>query len=154
MEEEWKNGAVPVHEPKTELPTSREVANVVMSSVVDKELSDSETDLLTTLCRLDWLAELHEAARSFRSILLSGCPSRLDAWLEKYRESGIVRLRSLINGIKRDSNAVKNAMLFKESNGILEGYVNKLKTIKRSMYGRARLNLLRIKMVLPAFSFN
>lgn len=155
MEEEWEKGtAAPIHEPRTSLPPPRKLASIVMGSVVGKELSDSDTALLATLCRLDWLAELHEAARSFRAILTSGCPSRLDAWMEKYGASGIARLQSLINGIKRDTKAVKNAVLFKESNGILEGYVNKLKTIKRSMYGRAKLNLLRIKMVLPDFIFN
>ncbi len=155
MEEEHKNGsAVAVHEPLTGLPTARQMANVVMSSVLDKKLSGAETALMGAISRLDWLAELHEAARSFRNILRSGCPSRLDTWIEKYRTSSVGSLRTFINGIRRDTAAVKNAVLFKESNGILEGYVNKLKTIKRSMYGRAKLDLLRIKMVRPAFSFN
>ncbi len=155
LEQEWENGTTqPIHERLTELPPSRQVANIVMGSVLDKRLSEPEITLLATLTRIDWLSELHEAARSFRDILRSGCPSRLDAWVEKYRGTSIQRFSTFINGIRRDSAAVKNAVLFKESNGILEGYVNKLKTIKRSMYGRAKLNLLRIKMVRYASSFN
>ncbi len=155
MEEEWEKGAAcSVQKPVTELPPSRQLSNIVMRSVLDKKLSESETALLATLTRMEWLSELHEAARTFRDILKSGCPSRLDAWVEKYRGSSIPRFTTFINGIRRDTVAIKNAVLFKESNGILEGYVNKLKTIKRSMYGRAKLNLLRIKMVRSAFSFN
>lgn len=155
MEEECRQGAgSPVHGTMAEMPPVRQVINTVMRSVVGRELTESETSLMSVLRKLDWIVELYDAAHSFREILRSGCPARLDAWMGKYRESGISRLQQFINGISRDSKAVRNAVLFKESNGILEGYVNKLKTIKRSMYGRAKLNLLRIKMVMPAFTFN
>ena len=60
---------------------------------------------------------------------------------------------TFVKGLRMDVAAVRNAVLFRESNGITEGYVNKLKTIKRSMYGRARLPLLKVKMVMPPFTF-
>ena len=155
MEEECRQGTrSPANGAMAELPPVKQVINTVMRSVVGRELTESEASLMTILRKLDWIVELYDAAQSFREILRSGCPARLDAWTGKYRESSISRLLPFINGIIRDYKAVKNAVLFKESNGILEGYVNKLKTIKRSMYGRAKIDLLRIKMVMPAFAFN
>ena len=53
-----------------------------------------------------------------------------------------------------DIKAVKNAMIYHVSNGITEGFVNKLKTTKRVMYGKAKLPLLKIKMVMPTWIFN
>ena len=53
-----------------------------------------------------------------------------------------------------DIKAVKNALINTVSNGITEGYVNKLKMIKRVMYGKAKLPLLKIKMVMPPWIFN
>ena len=53
-----------------------------------------------------------------------------------------------------DLNAVQNAIATNISNGIVEGYVNKLKAVKRTMYGRASLALLKRKMVFSDLCFN
>lgn len=63
-------------------------------------------------------------------------------------------LRSLIYGINIDIKAIKNAIIYDISNGIVEGFVNKLKAVKRMMYGRASINLLRNKMVFGNLYFN
>ena len=65
----------------------------------------------------------------------------------------IKKLETFIKGIILDEKAVKNAIDYTQSNGIVEGLVNKLKTIKRTMYGRAGLELLKRKMVLTNKSF-
>ena len=51
-------------------------------------------------------------------------------------------MQSLGNGIKQDFDAVINSLRFNENNGFLEGNVNRLKAIKRSMFGRAKFPLL------------
>lgn len=53
-----------------------------------------------------------------------------------------------------DIMAVRNAALFRESNGIVEGFVNRLKEVKRTMYGKAKLHLLKVKIIMPPFVFN
>lgn len=53
-----------------------------------------------------------------------------------------------------DLNAVSNSIEYDVSNGIVEGYVNKLKEIKRTMYGRAHVQLLKRKMVIAPILFN
>lgn len=155
MEADWQSGIrqsagcrnAPV-------PSARSVTHTVMKSVLGKELSEYDRKLMDMLRQHGWFEELHEAARSFRLILRSGCPSRVDAWLEKYGKSETSRFQTFMNGLRRDIVAVRNAVLFKESNGIVEGYVNKLKAVKRSMYGKAKLDLLKVKMVMPAWIFN
>ena len=155
MEEDWQKGRANIpHMPRPILPPVRQLANTVMKRVLEKDLTSPEKDLLETLGKIDWFSELLEAASTFRKNLGSGCPSRLDAWISKYGDSDSDRVRKFVNGIKMDIAAVKNAILFKESNGITEGYVNKLKTVKRSMYGRAKLDLLKVKMILGGFAFN
>jgi len=78
----------------------------------------------------------------------------LDTWLENYGESPIQELRSFAYGIKMDVKAVRNAIALENSNGIVEGFVNKLKEVKRVMYGRASLELLKRKMVFSNLCFN
>lgn len=53
-----------------------------------------------------------------------------------------------------DLKAVRNAIALDTSNGIVEGFVNKLKAVKRVMYGRASLDLLKRKMVFNDLCFN
>ena len=54
---------------------------------------------------------------------------------------------SFINGITRDITAVKNAIQYDYNNGLAEGNVNKLKVIKRIMYGRCNFEMLRKKIL-------
>ena len=71
----------------------------------------------------------------------------LDGWLARARASGLADLKSFANGLERDRAAVVNALSLEISNGQVEGQVNKLKLLKRSMYGRAKLDLLTARMV-------
>lgn len=53
-----------------------------------------------------------------------------------------------------DFKAVKNTIKYNVTNGITEGFVNKLKVVKRVMYGRAGLDLLKKKMIMENIFFN
>jgi len=55
---------------------------------------------------------------------------------------------SFVNGINDDIDAFYNSMIYQYSNGLLKGFVNKLKAVKRSMYGRASYILLMAKLLL------
>ena len=70
----------------------------------------------------------------------------LDPWLVAAEQSAIPELVSFVQGIRRDYDAVEAALRFEWSQGQTEGKVNKLKFVKRSMYGRARFDLLRRRM--------
>ena len=75
-------------------------------------------------------------------------------WISTYEESNITKLKTFVYGIKMNINAVANSIHYDVSNGIVEGYVNKLKEVKRTMYGRAHIELLKRKMVIPPMRFN
>ena len=71
----------------------------------------------------------------------------LDAWLDKVQESHLPEFDSFAAGIHRDKAAVLAGLTLSWSNGPTEGHVNRLKLIKRSMYGRAKFDLLRQRVL-------
>ena len=78
-----------------------------------------------------------------------GC-GNIRKWIDfvkrsKYKLSG---LRTFAKGLLRDIEAVKNGINMRWSNGSVEGHVNRIKSIKRQMYGRASFDLLRKKVIL------
>ena len=72
----------------------------------------------------------------------------VNVWCDKYSQCKFPAIGSFINGINADTDAFYNSMKYEYSNGLLEGSVNKLKAVKRSMFGRASYLLLRAKMLL------
>lgn len=67
--------------------------------------------------------------------------------MEEATKSGIAELKSFVAGMERDYDAVKAALRLPWSQGVTEGKVNKLKTLKRQMYGRAKFALLRQRLL-------
>jgi transposase len=57
----------------------------------------------------------------------------------------IPEIQTYINGVRKDINAVKNGISLAYNNGLAEGSVNKIKVIKRIMYGRNSFDLLKAK---------
>jgi transposase len=74
----------------------------------------------------------------------------LDEWLISAEQSGIAEFHGFANGLRRDLAAVTAALKWSWSNGQTEGHVNRLKTLKRAMYGRAKLDLLRLRLLYAA----
>jgi transposase len=90
---------------------------------------------------------MRRLAMQFRGLLRSGTAERLDAWLRDARASGIYAMKRFAKTIRQDVEAVRNAVSEPWSNGQTEGQINKLKTLKRAMYGRAGVDLLRARMM-------
>jgi transposase len=74
----------------------------------------------------------------------------LSGWLKAVSESAIAELISFAKGLERDEAAVRASLRLPWSQGPVEGAVNRLKLIKRSMYGRAKFDLLRIRVLSAA----
>lgn len=74
----------------------------------------------------------------------------LATWLVSAERSGIPEFHGFANGLRRDLDAVTAALKWNWSNGQTEGQVNRLKTLKRAMYGRAKLDLLRLRLLYAA----
>jgi transposase len=73
-----------------------------------------------------------------------------DPWLEAAEASGVADLQSFSGELGRERKAVQAALILPYSNGQTEGQINKLKLIKRSMYGRANFDLLRQRVLHTA----
>lgn len=72
----------------------------------------------------------------------------MEQWLNKLEKFDIPELQTYVNGVKKDIEAVKNGIAFAYNNGLAEGSVNKIKVIKRIMYGRNSFELLKAKVLL------
>jgi transposase len=71
----------------------------------------------------------------------------LDIWLKDARRSGIYSMQRFARALRHDIEAVRNAVLEPWSNGQTEGQINRLKTLKLAMYGRAGVDLLRARLM-------
>ena len=78
---------------------------------------------------------------------MGGSIEKLDAWLHDAQLSGIYAMLRFARAARQDIDAVRNAVLEPWSNGQTEGQINRLKAIKRAMYGRAGIELLRARMI-------
>lgn len=111
----------------------------------DKAIYDVPQSFLEAFPKLRMI---HEIVHSFRKLVSIQDHQKLEAWITQYEKVSIPAFHSFVNGIKNDFEAVKNALYHSCNNGILEGYVNKLKTIKRMMYGRASYELLKRRILI------
>ncbi|WP_405679505.1 transposase [Streptomyces sp. NBC_01511] len=75
---------------------------------------------------------------------------RLPDWLVAVRQDDLPSLHTLAAGIDRDRDAVIAGLTLPWSSGAVEGHVNRIKMIKRQMYGRAGFNLLRKRVLLAS----
>jgi transposase len=92
--------------------------------------------------------QLRKLAFQFRALLRWRRAAKLTNWLERAMGSGFQGLAQFAKTLSRDLQAVELAIETPWSNGPLEGHINRLKAIKRQMYGRAGFQLLRAR-VLP-----
>jgi len=137
-----------VAETKTPLLPPLAISMIMDKYIRGKDLKDSENDLVKIMNKLPWFCEICTAASEFYKIIKETESGKLKSWMLKYERSSISYLKSFVYGLRNDMTAIENALKCPISNGILEGHVNKLKSIKRVMYGRAGIKMLGIKMYL------
>lgn len=85
---------------------------------------------------------------NFREIFANKDSVLLHDFIDKYKVSNIKSIVGFAGGLVKDIKAVENSVTSKYSNGYVEGNNNKLKMIKRQMYGRAKLPLLKAKILI------
>ena len=72
---------------------------------------------------------------------------RLDQWMQEVQADDLPDLHSFLAGLRRDHDAVVAGLTMRWSSGPVEGHVNRLKMLKRQMFGRANLDLLRRRVL-------
>jgi transposase len=95
------------------------------------------------------LATAHPLAQDFGTLIRKRQRDTLDAWLQRALESGIDELVSFARGIQQTYAEVAAALELPWSSGQVEGPINRLKTIKRQLYGRAGFALVRAMVLAP-----
>jgi transposase len=95
-------------------------------------------------------ARIQQLAQSFSQMVREQEASKFDHWLEAARQSEITEFQSFAEGLNKDREAVTAALRYTWSNGQVEGQINRLKMVKRQMYGRAKLDLLRARVLHAA----
>ena len=76
--------------------------------------------------------------------------SALEPWLQDAEQTHLLDLLGFVQGIRRDFAAVAGALEYGYSQGVVEGQINRIKTIKRQLYGRASLQVLKQHVLLSA----
>lgn len=93
------------------------------------------------------IAKAYHLVSAFLQMMRERTGQQLEQWLSDVQESGLLEFESFLTGIERDKDAVLAGLTLPWSNGPTEGHVNRLKLIKRSMYGRAKFDLLRLRVL-------
>jgi transposase len=132
----------------TRLPSAKQLAWLFVQEPSTLQKVDAET--LSHVRQDAEVARVYEVARTFVDMVRQKQPMELDPWLETCAESSVKALRTFAAGIKQDYEAVRSALELPWSNAQTEGQVTRLKFIKRQMYGRAKFDLLRQRVLLAA----
>lgn len=113
-----------------------------------EKLKETQQDELKKLISIHpEVASIYQLVQDFREMLMEHKIENWGSWLERAKATGLASLQSFVGGLERDADAVKAAIISEISNGQVEGQVNRLKLIKRQMFGRARLDLLRARVL-------
>jgi transposase len=129
------------------LPVARRLVWLFLKT--SSQLSSEERDLRDCLLNHPGLAQVWTLAQDFRCIVSERKPQEFDNWLKSCETAKIPELTNLASGMRRDYLAVRAALSSRWSNGQTEGQINRLKLLKRQMYGKANFDLLRLRFLQP-----
>jgi transposase len=112
-----------------------------------EELEEKQREMIENLCDLSPEVKTAQIrATSFIQMVRQRQAEKLGEWVGEVVASRIPELKSFAESLMQDGEAVEAALTYDWSNGGVEGQVNRLKLIKRSMYGRAKFDLLKARV--------
>jgi len=125
-------------------PTARNVAALFMRR--EEKLDEEQKQYLDRLCASDGaLDDARRLTREFSKMVREHEGKKLDGWLTEATSSEAEVMRKFAAGLKKDLLAVRAGLTESWSTGPVEGFIHKIKLIKRQGYGRANLDLLRAR---------
>jgi transposase len=139
-----QDAAVPAPPPA---PKTRTAASWILTPPGDLTGEDrAALEQITGRCAE--LAAACDLVRDFADMLCHRRGEHLDTWARKAQDSPVSELRGFAKGLRKDWAAVTAGLTVPYSSGAVEGHVNRIKMIKRQMYGRAKPDLLRKRVLL------
>ena len=137
--------------PSADLATRRSISPIVAAALCVKPrgtlTSAQEANVDALKSASAGLASMRGLAMRFRGILRSKNAGKRGVWLKDAQHLGLYAMERFARTLRRDIDALRNAITEQWSNGQTEGQINRLKTLKRAMYGRAGPELLRACML-------
>jgi transposase len=116
----------------------------------DSLTPDETFKLKTVLARCPALDATAGHVHAFAEMMNARTGHQLPGWIEKVQADDLPELHSFVNGVRSDQLAVTAGLTLPFSSGAVEGQVNRIKMLKRQMFGRAGLDLLRKRVLLAA----
>ena len=127
-------------------PSPRKTVWLLLKDGTDR--SEQERAFTKEIVRISpQVGEALGLVQEFRRMVRDRDGAVFEKWLEHVGQSGVSELRSFAKGLEVDLPAVRAALTCEWSSGQVEGHVNRLKVIKRQMYGRAKFDLLRARVL-------
>ncbi len=127
-------------------PTAKNVAALFMRR--EEMLNGEQKEYLEKLCACDRaLSDARRLTQEFAKMVRSLGGEKLDGWLEEAAGCEASVMKKFAAGLKKDLPAVRAGLTEEWSNGPVEGFVTKLKLLKRQGYGRANFDLLRARVL-------
>jgi len=140
--------ALAAPDPAPAVPKTRQITRWLLTRP-DHLQPDEQAQLQAIRTRCPHIDALAGHVTAFAEMMTARTGSRdLEAWLAAVEADDQAGLRSLAVGIRNDQQAVTNGLTLHWNSGKVEGTVNKIKMIKRQMYGRASFGLLRKRVIL------
>ena len=140
--------ALAAPDPAPAVPKTRQITRWLLTRP-DHLQEDEQAQLQAIRARCPHIDALAGQVTAFAEMMTARTGSRdLQSWLAAVEADDQSGLRSLAAGIRNDQQAVTNGLTLHWNSGTVEGTVNKIKMIKRQMYGRAGFDLLRKRVIL------
>jgi transposase len=134
--------------PRLRLPSAREASWMLLRP---GELTDEAKKTVELLGRLSpEVRRAQQLASSFVEVVKERRADSRREWLIEAQRSEVAEFITFANGLTADLQAVRAALGYEWSNGHVEGQVHRLKLVKRQMYGRGKLDLLRARVLYAA----
>jgi transposase len=127
------------------LPSSRRLVWLLLRA--HSELNAFELSLFEKLRSHPQIEKAYLLAQQFVKMVRERNPVALSVWLAECQSSQISELINFAVGLAREERVIRAALEFSYSNGVSEGHVNRIKMIRRTMYGRGSFELLRRRVL-------
>jgi transposase len=136
----------PVAEPLCQPLTPRRATWLVLRR--EEKRTEAEAQQLAQLrAQSAEVAEAIDLAQDFTQLVRQRQPAQLDPWLQRATTSALEALQRFASGLREDYEAIKAGVTLPWSTSPVEGHINRLKMVKRQMFGRAHLDLLSRRFV-------
>ncbi|WP_258141404.1 ISL3 family transposase [Escherichia coli] len=146
----WRKGWIPPVTTVARLPSVSRVSRWLMPWRIIRGEENYASRFISLMCEKEpELKIAQQLVLEFYRILKNQNKSQLSSWFTRVHESGSAEFRRVVAGMEADAAAICEAISSRWSNGVVEGHVNRLKMLKRQMYGRAGFELLRQRVMSP-----